>query len=50
MKIVALTSDGGMVINQVYEVGAEVASALIQSKRAKPFGIDEPIVKPKRKK
>jgi len=34
-KIIALTSDGGMVIGKTYEVGANVASTLVASKRAK---------------
>jgi hypothetical protein len=35
VKIIALTTDGGMVIGNIYEVGAEIASTLISVKRAK---------------
>jgi hypothetical protein len=35
VKIIALTTDGGMVVGKLYEVGAEIASTLIKVKRAR---------------
>jgi hypothetical protein len=35
VKIIALTNAGGMIVGAEYEVGANVASTLITSKRAR---------------